>query len=454
MEKLFGTDGVRGLANTELTPELTMQIGRAGAYALAGHLGRPAKILIGTDTRQSSDMLEAALIAGLCSVGAEVHRAKAIPSPAMSHLVRLYKMDAGVMLSASHNHMPDNGIKFFDDQGYKLSDKVEVEIEELIKQDEKLAKIPRPTGAKVGRSQFRKEESVAHYVEFLAGTMGGDKPFAGMKIGLDCANGACYLAAPLVFEKLGAEIYPIHYKPDGENINENCGSTHLKSLQEHVKANKLDIGLAFDGDGDRVLGVDDTGAELDGDAIMAICAFTLKKQGKLKNNTIVATVMSNMGLELFCKKEGIQLCRTKVGDRYVIQEMKSGGYNLGGEQSGHIIYHDYNTVGDGILTGLLLLDSIKKSGQKLSDLRKIIKALPQVLLGAKLKKRVVKDVRENEKINQAIKEVEAKLEGTGRVLVRPSGTEPLIRVMIEGPDEAVITKMAEDLVKVISSELE
>jgi len=450
LEKLFGTDGVRGLANTELTPELAMQIGKAGAYVLAGHLGRPAKILIGTDTRQSSDMLEAALIAGLCSVGAEVHRARSIPSPAMAHLVRLYEMDAGVMLSASHNHMADNGIKFFDNAGYKLSDDVEAEIEALIKDD--CNKVPRPTGGEVGRSQFRKEESVAHYIDFLSNIVEGNKPFEGLKVGLDCANGACYSAGPLVFEKLGAEVYPIHYEPNGTNINENCGSTHLESLQAHVKANKLDVGLAFDGDGDRVLCVDETGAELDGDGIMAICALALRERGKLKNNTIVATVMSNMGLELFCKKEGFELKRTKVGDRYVIQEMISGDYNLGGEQSGHIIYHDYNTVGDGILTGLLLIDSFRKSGQKLSELRKVIEVLPQVLLGAKLKKRVTTDVCKNEKIDKAIKEVEARLEGKGRVLVRASGTEPLIRVMIEGPDKAMLSKMAEELVDLISEE--
>ena len=457
MGKLFGTDGVRGVANKELTPELTMKIGRAGAYVLAGQLGRPAKILIGTDTRISADMLEAALAAGLCSVGAEVHRAGVIPSPGMAYLVRHYNMDAGVMISASHNPMPDNGIKFFDRDGYKLSDEVEEEIEALINTDNSEAgiKIPRPTGKEVGRCILCRD-AVADYTAFLAGTLSGtSKPLEGMKVVLDCANGACCEAAPAVFAELGAETHLLHWKPDGSNINVNCGSTHLESLQAFMKANEADLGLAFDGDGDRVLCVDDRGEVMDGDAILAICGLALKKKGKLKNNTIVATVMSNMGLQIFCDKEGLKLQRTAVGDRYVIQEMIAGGHILGGEQSGHIILHDYNTTGDGILTGLHLLATLKESTgiSKMSELRKIIEALPQVLLGAKLRSRITGDIRENKAIDNAIRELEERLADEGRVLVRASGTEPLIRVMIEGRDETLITQWAEDLVKVIEKEL-
>ena len=450
MGHLFGTDGVRGVANTELTPELTMDIGRAGAYALAGQLGRPPKILIGTDTRLSAEMLESALTAGLCSVGAEVYSAGVIPSPAMAYLVRHYKMDAGVMLSASHNPMPDNGIKFFDGTGYKLSDEVEDEIESFL--GGRAAEIPRPVGEGVGR-RFNCENAVKDYIKFLASILSGDKPLAGMKVALDCANGACYEAAPMIFQRLGAEIFSLHFKPDGCNINVKCGSTHLESLQDFVKINQVDIGLAFDGDGDRVLCVDETGAVMDGDAIMAVCGLALKKKGQLKNNAIVATVMSNLGLQIFCDKEGLGLRRTAVGDRYVIQEMKAGGYNLGGEQSGHVIFLDHNTTGDGILTGLMLMSTLKESGKKLSELRCIMETMPQVLLGAKLGRRLSGDIRQNEKIDQAIGELEKRLLGEGRVLVRPSGTEPLVRVMIEGRDRAAILEWAKALVQTIEKEM-
>ncbi|MCL2420246.1 MAG: phosphoglucosamine mutase [Defluviitaleaceae bacterium] len=454
MGKYFGTDGVRGKANEYLTPELAMAIGRAGAYALAGHLGRPPKILIGADTRLSADMLEAALVAGLCAVGAEVHRAGVVPSPAMAFLVRDLKMDAGVMLSASHNPMPDNGIKFFDGTGYKLSDAVEAEIEALIDLIyENADKIPRPVGEAVGRAVLC-DRPVERYVAFLTNTVEGKLPFAGMKVALDCANGATYQAAPMAFKKLGAKIIPMHYQPDGVNINANCGSTHLESLRAYVKANPVDIGLAFDGDGDRVLCVDETGAIIDGDVIMAICGLALEKQGRLKHSTIAATVMSNLGLELFCRDNGLKLLRTRVGDRYVIQEMKAEDYNLGGEQSGHIIFHDYNTTGDGVLTGLQLLAILKESGQKLSELCKVIEIMPQVLLGAELGSRMSEDeIKQNEKIGHAIRKLEAAMQGSGRVLVRPSGTEPLVRVMIEGSDQSVIQQQAAELVRIIEKEL-
>lgn len=457
MGKLFGTDGVRGTANSFLTPELTMEIGRVGAYILAGRLAgqsaRPPKILIGLDTRLSGDMLEAALVAGLCSVGAEVHKAGVIPSPAMAYLMRYYKMDAGVMLSASHNPMADNGIKFFDSEGFKLSDEIENEIESYLHGQG--PQIPRPVGDNVGRCKLC-PNAAADYITFLAGTV--NQSFDGMKVVLDCANGACSKVAPTIFKQLGADVVPIHYNPNGVNINLNCGSTHLESLMSTVCETKADIGLAFDGDGDRMLAVDDMGKAMDGDVIMAICGLALKKAGRLNNNSIVATVMSNLGLQKFCDGENIELLRTAVGDRYVIQEMKAGGYNLGGEQSGHIIFSDYNTTGDGVLTGLQLLSTLMDSKMKLSELRKIMKAMPQVLYGAKLDKPLSGELRSNEKIDQAIKELEQEFAGgditpTGRVLVRPSGTEPLVRVMIEGQDESVIKKQAKALVALIEKEL-
>ena len=453
MAKLFGTDGIRGIANSELSPELALNIGRAGAYLLAGNTECPSKIIIGSDTRLSTDMLEAALVAGICSVGAQVYKAGVIPSPAMPYLVKRYKMDAGIMLSASHNPMQDNGIKFFDRSGYKLSDSVEDEIESLIKScsDGKANVIPRPIGEKVGQS-FICKNSVVDYVDFLVDTVPKGH-LKGMKIAIDCANGATYEAARMAFKRLSAKVYAIHCDPDGTNINEECGSTHLKSLQTYVKAYQMDIGLAFDGDGDRVLCVDETGAEMDGDTIMAVCGLALKKKNRLKNNTIVATVMSNLGLQLFCEREGLTLLRSPVGDRYVVQEMKANGYNFGGEQSGHIIFHDYNTTGDGILTGLQLLATLKDSGKKMSELRKVMESMPQVLLGAKLEKRLKGDIRQNENINKAICELEEKLADKGRVLVRPSGTEPVVRVMIEGPEKAAIQKWAEELVQVIENEL-
>jgi len=447
MPKLFGTDGIIGIANKELTAELAMKIGVAGAYVLAGQTGRKPKILIGTDTRLSSDMLEAALIAGLCSIGAEVHKAGVVPSPAMAYLIRYYKLDAGIMLSASHNPMQDNGIKFFDSTGCKLSDEVEEKIEELFLNTEE---IPRPTGADVGRTALRAEAS-SDYAKFLSGSLIGEKPLAGLKIALDCANGATFKVAPEVFAKLGADIIVMHDAPNGININDNCGSTHLASLQECVKKNNADIGLAFDGDGDRVLCVDNLGEVLDGDAILALCGLDMKKKGQLKNNTIVATVMSNLGLSNFCEANGINLRRTAVGDRYVLQEMLGGGFNLGGEQSGHIILSDYNSTGDGILTGLQLVAILNESGKNLSELRKIIQALPQVLLGAK--GRLKGKLENNKKITDAMKNIEDELGNKGRLLVRPSGTEPLIRVMIEGPNEASIQKMAENLVTIIEKEL-
>ena len=447
MPKLFGTDGIRGIANKELTAEQAMKVGVAGAYVLAGQSGRKPKILIGADTRLSSDMLEAALIAGLCSIGAEVHRAGVVPSPAMAYLIRHYKLDAGIMLSASHNPMQDNGIKFFDSTGCKLSDEVEEEIERLLLNTED---IPRPIGADVGRTVLR-EEASADYAKFLLGSLEGETPLAGLKIALDCANGASFKVAPKVFNALGADIVVIHDAPNGVNINDNCGSTHLASLQECVKKNKADIGLAFDGDGDRVLCIDNLGEELDGDAILAICGLDMKKKGQLKNNTIVATVMSNLGLSNFCEANEINLRRTAVGDRYVLKEMQNGNFNLGGEQSGHIILSDYNSTGDGILTGLQIAAILNKSGKALSELREIMLSLPQVLLGAK--GRLSGKLEDNKNISEAMQKVEEELGNKGRLLVRPSGTEPLIRVMIEGPDEALIQKMAKDLVAVIEKEL-
>ena len=452
MGKLFGTDGVRGIANLDLMPEDAMNIGRAGAFVLAGQLKKnKPRILIGSDTRISADMLAAALVAGLCSVGAEAYVAGVLPSPAMAHLVRQYKMDAGVMLSASHNPMPDNGIKFFDGKGYKLSDEMEDKIETLLVKDEGKA-IPRPVGEQIGRRHDCKA-AVADYVDFLVETLQGNS-LTGMKVALDCANGACHEAAIEAFRRMDAEIFPLHYKPDGTNINLDCGSTHLDSLAAFVKARPdIDLGLAFDGDGDRVLCVDERGEIMDGDAIMAVCGLALKRKGKLANDTIVATVMSNLGLQNFCDQHKISLLRADVGDRYVIQKMQEGKHQLGGEQSGHIIFHEHNTTGDGILTGLQLAAIIKESGQKMSELRKVFEALPQVLLGVKLKSRLEGDLRQNKKIDQAIRKTEELLANEGRVLIRPSGTEPLVRVMLEGRTLTQIQDLARKLANLIESEL-
>lgn len=444
MGKLFGTDGVRGIANEHLSPELTYKLGLAGAYVLTKETNRTPRILVGMDTRISGTMLEAALTAGMCSVGAEVCSVSVVPTPAIAYLVRKYEADAGVVISASHNPVKDNGIKFFDREGYKLKDELEDEIEDII--FNRLHEIPRPTGKKVG---FRtiEENATDDYVQFLMGTT--DVTFESISAAIDCANGATYMAATMALKGLGADVTVIHNEPDGININKNCGSTHMESLVEAVKAKKVDIGIAFDGDGDRCLAVDENGVIVDGDEIMAILALHLKESGRLKGNTVVATVMSNLGLFMMGKEQGLTIYKTKVGDRYVLEQMLEYGYNLGGEQSGHIIFLDHNTTGDGILTAIQLMAVMKKTGKKLSELKSVMEVLPQVLVNAKVSNDKKKDYLFNPVIKAEIKRVEQKFKGDGRVLIRSSGTEPLVRVMIEGRDQSVLEEEAKKLAKLI-----
>ncbi|MCX7843738.1 MAG: phosphoglucosamine mutase [Clostridia bacterium] len=448
MGRLFGTDGVRGVANQELTAELAYKLGQAGAYVLTAETKHTPKILVGTDTRISGDMLEAALVSGICSVGAEAICAGIIPTPAVAYLTRLYNADAGVVISASHNPFEFNGIKFFNNKGYKLPDATEDRIEAIIVN--RAEEIPMPTGKNLGFKSF-KESALDDYVAFVKSTVEGD--LKGLKIAIDCANGAAYEAAPLALFDLGAQVSVINNEPDGVNINSGCGSTHLKQLQEFVVESGADIGLAFDGDADRVLAVDETGNVVDGDQIMAIIGLELKKKGKLAEDTIVATVMSNLGFDIMAKREGLNIKKTKVGDRYVLEEMLANGYVLGGEQSGHIIFLEHNTTGDGLLTGVQLAKVLKESGKKMSELANVMQVLPQVLKNAKVSNEKKHKYMDDEVIARMCRELEEEFHGEGRVLIRPSGTEPLVRVMIEGKDQEYITKRAQELAKAIEERL-
>jgi len=448
----FGTDGVRGIANEELTPELAFMLGRAGAYVLtrAAKSKAAPKVLLGKDSRLSGDMLEAALTAGLCSIGAKVYQAGVLPSPAVAYLVRHYELDAGVMISASHNPMADNGIKFFNGKGYKLPDALENEIEALIKEIEKgNDTLPRPTARAIG-TVHQSESPVEDYASYLIGTVPGLN-LAGIKVALDCANGATGEVAPLVFKKLGADVYPLNYKPDGLNINEGCGSTHIEPLQEYVKSQGMDVGLAFDGDGDRMFAVCEKGEVIDGDAILAICGLDLHERGELDD--IVATVMSNQGLELLCTQKGINLHRAAVGDRYVLEKMLADDLPLGGEQSGHIIFNKFSTTGDGILTGLQLLSIMARKKSSMSTLAGVIETFPQVLVNATVPNHRKPELDTNEEIQKAQAQIIAEMAGEGRILVRPSGTEPLVRVMLEGREVSAIRKWADSLAKTIESNL-
>lgn len=447
MSRMFGTDGVRGIANSELTAELAYNLGRAGAYVLTEGTHKP-KILVAKDTRISGDMLEAALVAGILSVGAEAVILGVVPTPAVAHLTREYKADAGVMISASHNPVEYNGIKFFDNKGYKLSDELEDQIQNII--ESKFQRVPSPTGRELGKSSV-KVGALSEYIEYALSTINGD--LKGLRVALDCANGACYKAAVKAFRALGADVYVINDNPDGNNINENCGSTHPEELMDYVVKKKCHIGFAFDGDADRCLAVDEKGNLINGDYILTICAKYLKDTGQLKDDTLVVTVMSNLGLDIACNGEGIKLVKTKVGDRYVLEEMLKDGFMLGGEQSGHIIFLNHNTTGDGLVTALQVASILKESGKTFSELAGIMEELPQVLVNATVPNDKKNIYLEDEDIIKAIKEVEAKLNGVGRVLIRPSGTEPLVRVMLEGKNQEEIDKMAHDLVNLILSKI-
>lgn len=448
MGRLFGTDGVRGVANSELTAELAFKLGQAGAKVLTKNTDSAPKIIIGKDTRISGDMLEASLVAGFCSTGAVVYRAGVVPTPAIAYLIKKYKMDAGVVISASHNPMEYNGIKFFSNEGYKLSDAIENEIEEYILDGKEIGELP--TFGKVGRI-YEEENAVSDYVDYIRSTVEGD--FSGMKIAVDCANGASYKCAHKLFDILGAETVFINDNPDGCNINADCGSTHLEGLCDFVRKGDFDIGLAFDGDADRLLAVDENGEVVDGDKIMAICAKELKKNNMLKKNTIVATVMSNLGFYNALDKCGIEYEQTTVGDRYVLENMLENGYCIGGEQSGHIIFLDYNTTGDGLMTAVRLTCALRNSGKKLSEISGFVKILPQVLVNAKISNENKNSYMEDKAVAEAIDGINAKFAGNGRVLIRPSGTEPLVRVMLEGTDKDVLKEEAEALAKLIEQRL-
>lgn len=443
MGRMFGTDGVRGVANTELPAGLAYNLGRAGAYVLTEGTHKP-KILVGMDTRISGDMLESALVSGILSVGAEAICVGIIPTPAVAYLTRKYGADAGVVISASHNPVEYNGIKFFNNKGYKLPDEIEDKIQSVIESN--FEGVPLPTGGEIGR-KIVEDGALEDYMEFVKSTI--DVDLTGLKVALDCANGASFECAVQTFRDLGAEVAVINNDPDGKNINKNCGSTHPEELMEYVKMKKCDLGLAFDGDADRCLAVSDKGKLINGDAIMAICAKHMKENGKLNKDVVVVTVMSNMGLDIAMKKEGIKTVKTKVGDRYVLEEMLREDYKLGGEQSGHIIFLDFNTTGDGLVTALQISSIVKKSGKKLSQLASMMKKLPQVLANAKVPNDK-KDIHEKDaEIITAIKKIEEKLSDTGRVLIRPSGTEPLVRVMLEGPDQKELDVMAHELAELI-----
>ena len=446
MGRLFGTDGVRGVANEELTPLLAMQLGQAGAYVLTKEKEHKPTIMVGCDTRISGDMLANALMAGVCSVGANAVYVGVIPTPAVAYLTKKYKVDAGVVISASHNPVEFNGIKFFDGDGYKLPDEMEDEIEALIKSDMK--DVPFPTGSRVGKIKYRtdaREEYINHAIQSVPVDL------TGMKVVVDAAEGASFYTSVEAIKELGAEVIAIHNNPDGTNINANCGSTHMEELQARVVFEKANIGLAFDGDADRLLAVDENGNLVDGDQIMAIVGNHMRSQGKLKKDTIVVTVMSNLGFTLMAKEQNLNIETTKVGDRYVLERMKEIGASLGGEQSGHVIFLDENTTGDGLLSALHLLQVLVDTGKPLSELSQIMTVLPQALVNAKVPNHKKDHYMDYPEIASAIAKLEEMFAGEGRVLIRPSGTEPKVRVMIEGKDQALIDAEAKKLADLIQN---
>ncbi len=445
MGKYFGTDGVRGVANSELTPELAFKLGRFGGYVLTRDKSRP-KVLIGRDTRISGHMLEGALVAGLLSIGAEVMRLGVISTPGVAYLTKALGAEAGVMISASHNPVADNGIKFFGPDGFKLSDDQENEIESFMDQEED--QLPRPVGAELGQVNDYFEGG-QKYLQFLKQTV--DEDFSGIHIALDCAHGATSSLASHLFADLDADLSMIGASPNGLNINEGVGSTHPETLAAFVKEKGADVGLAFDGDGDRLIAIDENGDIVDGDQIMYICGKYLKEQGRLRHGTVVSTVMSNLGFYKALEANGIQSIPTAVGDRYVVEEMKKNGYNLGGEQSGHIIFLDYITTGDGLLTGLQLVNIMKMTKKPLSELAKEMQKFPQKLVNIRVTDK--HHVTDNEKVSAIISEVEKEMNGNGRILVRPSGTEPLVRVMAEAPTEELCISYVERIAAVVVAEM-
>lgn len=447
MARLFGTDGVRGEANVTLLPEMAYRLGRAATIYFGKESEEQPLIIIGRDTRISGEMFESALTAGICSAGGRAMLAGIIPTPAIAYLARKHKAKAGIVISASHNPFHDNGIKFFGGDGYKLPDSVEDELEAIVHQLETDDNYPRPTAEHIGRIEYR-TDLLNQYMEFVISTC--KERFEGVKVVLDCANGAAYEAMPKILRHLGATVKVIHALPNGTNINDGCGSTHLESLQKAVLENGADFGIAHDGDADRCLCVDEKGQIIDGDHILVMCAMDMMKDGKLPYNTVVTTVMANIGFHQAIKKAGGRAEITKVGDRYVLENMLKNGYKIGGEQSGHIIFTDFSTTGDGLITALQVLSSLKRSGRKASDLTALMTTYPQLLVNVKV---ATKEGWEtNEAIKKAIAAGDEELGENGRILVRPSGTEPLIRVMAEGPDQEQLDRICHAIADVVKKE--
>jgi len=440
MRKLFGTDGVRGTANVHpITTEMAMKLGRAAAHVFKKS-GARHRIVIGKDTRLSGYMLESALTSGICSMGVDVLLVGPLPTPGIAFITRSLRADAGVVISASHNPFEDNGIKFFSRDGLKLPDEVEGTIEKLISSGE-IDHI-RPTATEVGKA-FRIDDAVGRYIESAKGSFPKGMTLEGLKVVVDCANGASYKVTPLVLKELGADVFVMNDKPNGVNINAGCGSLHQEVIQRAVIEQGADVGIAHDGDADRVIFCDEKGREFNGDKVMALCAIDMKKRKQLTKNTLVATVMSNIGLEIAMKKAGIKLLRTAVGDRYVVEKMLAEGYNLGGEQSGHVVFMDYNTTGDGIITALQVLSIMKRTGKKLSLLGKVMTTYPQVLVNVRVRQK--KDIMEFPEIAKNVAHAQARLDGTGRLLIRYSGTEPKLRIMAEGTDQPLVEKLVHGL---------
>ncbi len=443
MSRLFGTDGVRGVANADLSPELAFSLGEAACCTLAGQ--DAPRIAIGRDTRLSGDMLEASLVAGICAAGGRALCLGVVPTPGVAYLTRELGARAGVVISASHNPAQYNGIKFFDERGFKLPDDTEDVISDMVLSRHMC---DRPTTGRVGTIEHD-EALVRQYVDHAVNAV--EMNLAGMKIAIDCGNGAAYKTSPAVLAALGADVTTLNDSPDGLNINRDCGSTNMGQLRETVVRGGYDVGLAHDGDADRLLAVDETGEVVDGDFIMAICAAHLKSEGSLPKNAIVTTVMTNLGFDLAMRREGIEVLKTRVGDRYVLEKMLEVGATVGGEQSGHIIYLDHNTTGDGIITALKLLQVMRSTGRPLSELSTIMERLPQVLINVDVKHKEKLDV--SDPVLERVRQVEAELEGRGRVLVRASGTEPMVRVMVEGDDEDAARRVAEDMATLVAKEL-
>lgn len=448
MGRLFGTDGARGVANVELTPNLAMDIGRAAAMVLTSKEVEQPTIIIGKDTRLSGDMLEGALVAGLCSVGANVKLLGVVPTPAVAYLVGKYGADAGIMISASHNPFEFNGIKIFSSNGCKLPDELENRIEEIVLDG--VVPYTVADDCKIGTVKME-ENAVDEYIEHIAKSV--DYSLDGMEIALDCSNGSSSRTAEKMFTKLGAKVHMLFDEPNGVNINKDCGSTHIENLQNYVREHKLSCGLAFDGDADRCLAVDENGNLVDGDYLIAICAKDMKDRGVLKKNAVVGTVMTNMGFNKFCDENDMKFVSTKVGDRYVLEAMLKEGYNIGGEQSGHIIFLDYATTGDGELSGAMVLSIMKRTGKKLSELAKVMERLPQVLINVKVSAEGKQRFSTDKGVKTEINRVSEILGDKGRILIRVSGTEPLVRVMLEGESLEEIQSLAEEAAQVVRERL-